>query len=245
MPKAEEQFSEEQRYELALLHDEIDAFNQDFYTDHVEEIIYTIEPKPSKGKETAKKKDKKERHVFAINFSTLTDEEKMSYKYFTDRMMIITKNIVVRSIRNKLISFYPDGARMTISSTSSYKGFKETYEKISNQLDAVTELENPTGDAEEEIPKLKKLLDFMDAHEQFIISGRSQSDSVTYCIYDEEESVLATRSYFRGGVVIPITCTVREPLKRKPRSDNKMKGKEILTNGNKMYILDATTQYGE
>lgn len=240
----EERFSIEQRKQLAILHDDIDEFNDRFLANFAENIVYTITPSPSLGKVSRKRvKPKKSRHVFAVDFTHLPEEVARSGSIFQNRMMIITENISVKSIVDKLIVFYENAGRMTISFNRSHRVFTESLTKIEGQLEVIKGLEDPIEDTSSEINVLEELLSFMRDNNQSMISGRSYSDHITYSLYSEKEEMVASRSFFRGGIVIPRECVVREPVPRKPRSDNKENNHRVIAYGNKSYVMDKTTQY--
>lgn len=222
MPKKEERFTMEQRRFLAILHDDIDLFNEEFHTKYHDQILTDLTP-PVREDE----KEKKKRCVYGIDVEDIQREKEMIY-IFLSRMDSITsmnpktEHVQVRSITNKLLNFYPEASHVNINQTNSFKqGFK-TLPQLQREKNTLEDREDRDEDDIKRMAVLDEVIDFMVANQMETVEVRSRSDRVTFRVYDDNENIISNRdkpNFFQGGLVVPYTCTIREPMKRQFRSD--------------------------
>ena len=229
----EEKLSIEQRRNLALLHDDIDDWVAEFYTEAEAHIALDLTP-PQEEEE----KPKKPRKIYRCEeTSLLTGGEKM--EHFYHRMLSITDNLVVRSVTNKLIHFIPTAQRLTIQSSLSHRVIERNLDFFTLRKKILLEQEETSEDEKERLDALTEIEKFMEKHSVEVIKGRTYSDKITFSAFDAEEKELANSVFFQGGVAIPKECAIREPQPRRKRKDKlEMGSVALLTVGKEKYILE-------
>ncbi len=222
MPKKDERFTMEQRRNLALLHDDIDLFIEDFHTRHHDKIVLDLTPPTGENE-----KPKKLRCVYALSGLELSEGEDM-YHLFLNRMMAITDNKVVRSVTNKLPNFYPTATRLSINSSNSFRAKITLFSEIQREINALTDYENRDEKHDLKREKLQSVEEFMVEHQMESIETRTRADRITYSAYGVDDELLKETGFFHGGVAVPKDCEIREPIKRKFRND-KVRKEDIIS----------------
>lgn len=222
MAKKDERFTMEQRRNLALLHDDIDLFVEDFHTKHHDKIILDLTPPAGENE-----KPKKLRCVYGLSRLELLKGEELC-SIFLHRMMAITNNKVVRSITNKLPNFYLTATRLSINSSNSFRAKITLLPEIIREIDALMDYEYRDEKHDIKREKLQSVKEYMIKHQMESIETRTRTDRITYSAYDKDDTLLKEVGFFHGGVAVPRDCQIREPIKRKFRSD-KIRKEDIIS----------------
>jgi len=236
--KKEERFTEEQRQELALLHQDIDEFVANLYYHHGNSILLDLTPQTDED-------EVKKKLRCVIGFE---DENEIQNGYNTvliyeNRMNEITDNIMVHSIKNKLPHFFLNASRLTVSSSSSFKASFKSLTRVQDELDVLSKVEAPDEENLFKRTIYEKVIDFMIKNQMEFIDTRNKIDRITFNVFDHQnEPILNKVGFFQGGVIVPIDCSIRTPVVRKFRSD-RIKEEEILhLTENFIFILKKRIQ---
>jgi len=216
--KKEQRFTQEQRRQLAVLHDDIDAWVGELYANLSNSVVADLTPEENDPHEESSSKPKKPRLVFSIDRALFPPMVEM-VEHFLARMMSITENVTVRSVTNKLPHLIEEADLVTISASNSFKHSLRAISSVERQFAILEEKENPEGDDLEKKEILAGVLEWMRSHDREAVEVWFRSDRVTFNAYDRQNRALALSEFFRGGVIVPHGCEVRLPQRRKPRSD--------------------------
>ena len=209
--KKEKPFSEKQRAELAILHEEIDEYMNDFHNSMKkcclkEEIRGLL-------KELDVSRDTTVKRLYMLKD---TDElvslyEKM--EYFKKRAMRITRGKPVKSITNKLLTVVPNiedvryyVIRRFIANSSRQISLKSLQQQIADLEESLEYLNNKVReDRLEEISACRDALSFAKEHNLEFLQMRVETNNIKLYTYDKNgyKTISDTGLSFLQGVVLP------------------------------------------
>ena len=235
-----EPYDSKQLKALAILHDDIDNYINQFYTQWEEYILHTITPQLEEIEEGKKKI----RSIFGLPKKDMYRiEEDMDT--FLLRMNAITNNQNVRSVSNKLFHVYSNGLYVRYSTKVSHRKEWISMTSITERLIRMEHKKNHPDTDEVEKEKLLKLIEHydyiyehMNQREQKLIAYFYRSDEIRFSIYNQEEYPLQQNIFFLGGLVVPDICQVTPPSVRKKRKDSMSEDQKYYIAAHKFFLLE-------